>query len=252
MRILTANIRKSDADDGPYGWEHRGAWCCACIAGLKPDVLCVQEMRAEQERDLSAVLPRHRWTGATKMADCGNRINGIAYDAEQFTAIAEGSYWLSETPHLAGSRSWNSASIRLASWVRLRNADGKEFRVTNCHLDHISDEAKRRQLGMIISDTALLAADYPQALTGDFNASLDSGLLAPCWPAGWRDSLPDDHRPTFHDFRGPAGIQPGSTRIDWVLTRGAWSVQTAAIIDGERDGQYASDHAFVFAELAFD
>ncbi|MCH5686766.1 hypothetical protein LWM68_22405 [Niabella sp. W65] len=51
---------------------------------------------------------------------------------------------------IAGSKSWETARARHANWVRLKERKtGKELRIVNLHLDHISDEAKLQQARMV-------------------------------------------------------------------------------------------------------
>ena len=97
--------------------------------------------------------------------------NPILYSRARYDLVAAGGFWLSETPHLPGSLSWDSARARHVNWVRLRDrASHRQFRVLNTHLDHQSQRAREEQIKMILAEAAFYPADFPQFLAGDFNA----------------------------------------------------------------------------------
>ncbi len=62
----------------------------------------------------------------------------------RFELLASGYFWLSETPEIAGSRGWDGACERIASWGKLKDKiSGKEYFALNTHLDHIGVVARR-------------------------------------------------------------------------------------------------------------
>lgn len=60
MKILTCNIRFHGAEDGENNWEHRKELCMVVIRSQTPDIICFQEMRAQQLTDVSLGLPEYR------------------------------------------------------------------------------------------------------------------------------------------------------------------------------------------------
>src|SRR5690606_17269631 len=103
--------------------------------------------------------------------------------------VGGGCYWLSETPLIGGSISWNSARARHANYVRLRDIETKrEFRVLNLHLDHLSQEAREKQIGVVLEESQQYQADFPQVLAGDFNAGMANPVYRLVQARGWIDS----------------------------------------------------------------
>lgn len=270
--ILTCNIRVPLPEDeaAGNGWKARRALCLEVIRAQKPDVICLQEVLREPMDDLMRGLPEFASFGfegpemdARKEGYQGIAKNPIFYARERYELVSAGGFWLSETPHLPGSLSWESARARHVNWVRLRErASRRQFRVLSTHLDHQSQRAREEQIKMILAEAALYASEFPQLLAGDFNAGASNPVLKLALEAGWTDSHtaapgPRDDGNTTHGFLGPkytpkteAGRKKGP--IDFILTRGPVSTLEWKIIRDGRDGRYPSDHYFLAAKVTFN
>jgi endonuclease/exonuclease/phosphatase family metal-dependent hydrolase len=259
MHILTCNIRCPSLADGPDHWPFRKAICADVIAAQSPDIICFQEMWDVQLRDLQSEFPAYEWFATVDEPSGQNPMNAVFYRAAAFTRISGAGYWLSETPHVPGSKSWDSDCVRLANWLRLRaRASGKEFRVINAHLDHVSQTARENQARLIVEDSNGYPADYAQVLTGDMNCAAGNPAIALFEAGMWRDTYTVVHGvadPGFtnHGFLGPdfrpdAG-RPELGKIDWIFVKGNLRVADASIIKDARDGRFPSDHYFVSAEV---
>jgi endonuclease/exonuclease/phosphatase family metal-dependent hydrolase len=209
-------------------------------------------MWAEQFADMSSAFPDYE---SYAMVDepIGRRpMNCIFYRSSAYMRISAGGYWLSESPHVAGSRSWDSACVRLANWIRLEDrATGVNFRVINTHLDHISQFARENQAQMIVEDANAYPKDYPQILTGDMNCDSRNAAIAAFKAGGWVDTHgavhgTEDPGPTFHEFLGPQ-YDSDIGKMDWIFARGTVKVIDAAIIRDSAAGRFPSDHYFVSA-----
>jgi endonuclease/exonuclease/phosphatase family metal-dependent hydrolase len=264
--IVTANIRVPlpvDEASG-NGWEARRDFCAEVIRALAPDIVCLQEALRGPAEDLRSRLGK----GFRELGFHGPEMdarpgayqliakNPILYSDERYELVAAGGFWLSETPHLAGTSSWGSARARHVNWVRLRDrASRRELRVLNTHLDHQSQPARERQLAMIVEEAAAYAPDFPQVLAGDFNLDAANPVFATLGRAGWRDAYTELHGDrgdgfTAHAYQGSARAAAGG-RIDFILTRGALKPVAAEIMRDSRDGRFPSDHYFVCARLRF-
>lgn len=254
MRILSCNVRYSGAKDGDNAWLRRKQLCLDVLRAQQADIICCQEVTAEQYRDLSGALPEFAWFGMIDDAQGASPVNSIFYRRDRFRVMSGGGYWLSQTPHVPGSYSWDSACVRLCNWLRLvENASGKELRIVNTHLDHISQAARENQARLINEDALSYAAGYPQVLTGDMNCNLANPALLSFKAAGWVDAHAAVHGPsdpgnTFHAFLGP-GFAPQVGKIDWIFLRGQARATGAAIITDSVGGRYPSDHYFLSADI---
>ena len=168
--------------------------------------------------------------------------------------ISAGGFWLSETPHIAGSKSWDSECVRLANWVRLKDrTTGIELRVVNTHLDHISQVAREQQAQLIVDDTVAYPEDYPQILTGDMNCDFRNKAIDIFKAGGWVDTYgilygTEDPGYTYHEFLG-AKYNSDIGKMDWIFTKGITKVIDAVVIKDCLDERFPSDHYFVSASV---
>lgn len=259
MRILTANIRYYDGNDGRNHWNYRKELCVRVMLSRQPDIICTQETSVEQFSDLRRLLPDYDAFGIVDTTTGRNPQNAIFYRREVFALISAGGYWLSETPHVTGSSSWGSACIRLLNWLRLEEkASGNEFRVLNTHLDHVSQKAREEQGRLIVEDAFAYPEDYPQILAGDMNANATNPVIHRFKESGWRDTYETVHGSegdgfTWHNFEGEAlSSHRELGRIDWIFVRGGVCVEEAEIVRDMECGRYPSDHYFVYADIRIE
>ncbi|MEM7034382.1 MAG: endonuclease/exonuclease/phosphatase family protein [Chloroflexota bacterium] len=257
MKILSCNIRFYGADDGENSWAHRKGICAQIIEARQPDIVCFQEMWHPQFIDLQESLPGFASYGLMQDPAGHNPLNAIFYRQDAFKLITAGGYWLSKTPHIAGSKSWDSKGIRYANWVRLQdNETETEFRVINTHFDHMGWTARDEQAKLIVAESQAYPSDYRQILVGDLNCDQTSTPIDLLKRGGWQDTFEtihgsDDPGCTYHGFIGPK-FEADFGKIDWIFGRGALHVVDAKIIDDAIDARYPSDHYFVSATLIFD
>ena len=189
-RIMTCNIRITGLEeDAPYPervWENRRDLCVKTIKKQDPDMFCLQEVIYDSYSwfvdkfgkdyyHFGFVGPEmDPWTGGYHFIGK----NVIFFKKSRFEWVSSGCYWLSETPTIAGSMSWETNRARHCNWVRLRDKKtGREFRLVNTHLDHKSDPARREQIKMIVEECDQYREDMPQILCGDFNAGIESAPI---------------------------------------------------------------------------
>jgi endonuclease/exonuclease/phosphatase family metal-dependent hydrolase len=255
MKILTCNVRCFGAEDGENGWSHRKDLCAKVIESQSPDIICFQEMWAEQFTHMAAAFSSYGTYGIADMPNSSDPQNCIFYREDIYTLISAGGYWLSKTPHVPGSRSWESACVRLANWIRLQDrATKREFRVINTHLDHVNQVARENQAQLIVEDASAYPPDYPQILTGDMNCDTTNAAISVFKVGGWRDTYGSVHGTenpghTYHAFLGPAH-ETRIGKMDWILMRGDISCPHAGIVTDSVNGRFPSDHYFVSAEVS--
>ncbi|MGX5820171.1 endonuclease/exonuclease/phosphatase family protein [Chitinophaga lutea] len=258
--VLTCNIRVALPDDEAkgVGWPQRKEICLQIIKAQRPDIVGFQEVLKVQAEDIRKAFPGYTLFGfdgpemdAHTEGYHGIAKNPILFSNERYELIAGGGYWLSETPLKAGSLSWGSARARNANWVRLRERkSGKEFRVVNLHLDHVSNEAKLQQIKLVLEESAQYQETFPQILTGDFNSRATSKVIEAVKAAGWKDTFTATEQFTGHSFEGlqyAKGKPDG--RIDYIFGTSVIQAADSKVITDAVKGKYPSDHFFVSAHL---
>lgn len=255
MKVLSCNIRYGGGDDGENSWPYRKALALDVIRGQAPDLIGFQEMWWPQRTYIEEGLPSFETYALADAPVDGQPMNAIFYRRDAFSLHSAGGYWLSRTPHVPGSRAWDSDCIRLANWVQLVDREtGTSFRFVNTHLDHVSQLAREGQARCIVEDTQAYPDAYPQILTGDMNCDAANPAIEAFRSGGWVDTygvVHDTEDPgfTFHAFQGPT-FESRVGKMDWILTRGRIVVRSAAVLRDVRDGRFPSDHYFVSAEVA--
>jgi len=267
--ILSCNIRVALPEDeaAGNGWNVRRDLCLDIIRAQKPDLICFQEVLRGQMADLGKGLPALSGFGfegpemdARMVGYGGIAKNPVFYSRERYELVTAGGFWLSVTPHIPGSLSWESARARHVNWVRLRDrVSRKQFRILSTHLDHVSQRAREEQIKMILADAAVYAPEFPQILGGDLNSTAANPVHKLILDAGWTDSHtaapePQDDGNTTHGFleeKATAKSEAAKKRgpIDFIVTRGPISTLAWKIIRDSKDGRYPSDHYFISAKV---
>ena len=259
LRVMSFNVRLSAAKDGDNAWPKRTELFFATIAAYGPDLIGFQEVLADQHDTLTARMPDYGFSGVAR--DDGKRHgewSNIGYRKARFTLVDSGTFWLSETPEIPGSKSWDAALTRICSWVRLREtATGKEFVYANTHFDHVGKIARAEASKVISQRVSAIAAGAPALLSGDLNINEENPAYAvfvnPITPGAirWIDAFRAVH-PTrgadelsFHAFKG--GTQ--GSRIDFIFHTDHFVATAAAIDRTSKDGRYPSDHYPVTATV---
>lgn len=271
-RVVSCNIRvalPSDEASG-NGWSTRKALCEQVLKRQKGDIYCLQEVFGAQYGDLQAMFPDYYAFGydgpeMDSMPDSvyfGITKNLILFSKKRYQMTSGGTYWLSETPLIGGSKSWDTARARHVNWVRLTDRKtGRAFRVASIHLDHVSQQAREAQMKVFIDEAAQYPVDFPQILVGDFNSRPGNSALGALMTAGWRDSFVEAHGRDIqefscHNFRG-AEYQPKKPttpgRIDFIFLHGNGVRGVASqLIKDQIKGRFPSDHYFLTADIVID
>lgn len=259
LRVMSFNVRNSRAQDGENAWPKRTELLFATITRFGPDLVGFQEVLADQYDALVARLPEYRFGGVAR--DDGKRggeWSCVAYRKDRFTEVTDGNFWLSETPTVIGSKSWDAALTRLCSWVRLRDTEtGREYVFANTHFDHKGVVARQESSRLLSRQLSEIAKGVPAILVGDLNITEDNPayavLVRPDAPGAirWIDSYrtvyptrsPDES--SFHAFKGGAT----GSRIDFIFHTSHFRATAAAVDRTEENGRFPSDHYPVTAVL---
>jgi endonuclease/exonuclease/phosphatase family metal-dependent hydrolase len=254
VRVMTFNVRFDNPADGPDAWSERRERVAATIRDARVDLMGVQEALPHQLAEIEALLPELAWFGVGRNAELSGEYSAIFYRADRFEILESDTFWLSETPSVAGSKSWDAAIERIVTWGRLRDRrSGQVFHVFNTHFDHVGEISRQESARLLVQKVGEIAGPLaPVVLTGDFNATPDSepiGILM--GEGGFSDArarsqtAPRGPDSTWNAFRA---IVPGR-RIDFVFVRGGIDVRSHEIVDRTFDGRFPSDHFPVVAEL---
>jgi endonuclease/exonuclease/phosphatase family metal-dependent hydrolase len=262
LRVMSYNIRYGTANDGINHWQHRRDRLIETISNFAPDLLGTQETLVDQRDFLLRELKEYEAVGVGR--DDGRDAGEMAalfYWRERFEAMDSGHFWLSETPEQVGSKGWDAALPRIATWVKLRDRrhpDALPILFLNTHFDHRGERARAESASLVRTQLERLGTDCRWIVTGDFNADPS----APAYRNLFGDRDPQSGRlidtlravrptaaPDEGTFSGFDPLQTGGSRIDWIGCSEAFDVRLAGIDRDAFEGRTPSDHFPVTAVL---
>jgi endonuclease/exonuclease/phosphatase family metal-dependent hydrolase len=287
--VMTFNIRTSLANDGRHDWTHRRDLVARTILDRRPDLIGIQEPTVLQWGHVAEAL-EPGWVGIphSRQDEYGSEphLQGGFVRRQRFDRIADGCFWLSDTPAVPGSKSFPlDWGARTVGWMRLKDrAAGREIVFAVTHFD--TNEASWLPSAEVMGrELVRAAAGAPIVVVGDFNCAAGS----PAWKhltgeAGFRDAwteagLADAGVLTYNAFQPDRRIpldDPGATRrwldamhgsipqfahytghilahgnyrIDWIMIRESLKSTGCEVDYRTEDGLLPSDHYPVIATL---
>ncbi len=247
LKVMTFNLRYRTENDGVNFFDNRAPRVIETIKKEAPDLIGFQEATDFQRdflrRELSdsyIVLGCGRGSNYRGEAPC------LAYRRDMFELVKYDTFWLSDTPHIAGSRyeSLDQSGCPRYTAYAVLSPDGYEGSIAffNTHLDHKGEQA--RIAGMKQTAEAIKALGGKFVLTGDMNDFPDSKCIAVAKEIEGAVDAAESVTHTFHNF----GKIKDNYKIDYIFTNtqvlGAYAVE-----DIPTDGVYISDHYPVCAYI---
>lgn len=252
LSVMTFNMRYDNPEDGQNNWRFRRERIAGVIKAQEVDVLGTQELLSNQFDDLSGLLTGYQGVGVGRLdgAESGEYC-AVFFRKDRFTLLDSGTFWLSETPEVVGSLGWDGACERIATWVVLRDRDGRELFFIDTHLDHVGQVARDEGVSLLMKRIETLRGGRPVILTGDFNSEPGSSVVAHVQKDGvLRDAkaIAQQRSGTdwsFSDF----GQIPEAERplLDYIFVSGDIEAVRYEVLPDTFDGGYVSDHAPVMA-----
>lgn len=260
LTVMSFNVRYGNAKDGANHWDKRKELCASRVTHFNPDILGLQEALTFQNDFILTTCPGYTAFGVAR--DDGKQageFSTLLVRTTRFTVVDSGTFWLSETPEVPGSKSWDSSLPRITTWARMKDkqAGDRLLLVINTHFDHKGHVARKEGAKIIRHFIATRATDAAVIVTGDFNSVPGSEQYRTLTERGnegvlMHDAYADVFRanPELNDGTAHAFKDlPVTARIDWILHSPAFRA-TSATIDRHREGPlFPSDHYAVVAVL---
>jgi endonuclease/exonuclease/phosphatase family metal-dependent hydrolase len=257
LRCCTFNIRlKNDGDDkAGFGWNVRRDRVANYIREKAIDVVGMQEVLHPQLLDLLERLPQYDYVGVGR-ADGKTRgeYSPIFFLKDKFEVLDKGNFWLSETPDVPGSKGWDAAIERIASYAKLKDkATGKIFMAVNTHFDHVGVMARRESAKLIMRKIQEIVGNRPAVVTGDFNVTEDDEAYGTMTTDAFRmndaDHMTANHTGTVYTFQNFLRISPlECDKIDFIFLTPAIRVKHSHI-EVQSPENILSDHNPHWADL---
>ncbi len=257
LRIMSFNIRYDNPGDGINSWKHRKDLVAKIILETQPDIIATQEGLYHQILELQKSLPQYGWIGVGR--DSGKlegEFTAIFYRLDRLSIDTSNHFWLSETPEIPGSKSWNTACTRMLSWAKFKDRrTEKSFYFLNTHLDHASSNAREMAAKLILVRSIAMTHPDPMILAGDFNCTTENQAIQTIETlynnsftlARIKAASPD------YTFAGFSGEAISGNIIDYIFVRNIDQVIRAFIYNkGYQEPPYPSDHLPIITDLVLE
>ena len=247
LKVMTFNLRCRTESDGVNIFDNRAPRVLETVKKEAPDLIGFQEA-TDFQRDFL----RRELSDSYIVLGCGRKSNYrgeapcLAYRRDKFELVKYDTFWLSDTPHIAGSRyeSLDQSVCPRCSAYALLSPDGYDGCIAffNTHLDHKGEQA--RIAGMKQTAEEIKAIGCKFVLTGDMNDFPDSKCIAVAKEIEGTVDAAESVTHTFHNF----GKIKDNYKIDYIFTNaqvlGAYAVEDIPV-----EGVYISDHYPVCAYI---
>ncbi|HEY0042767.1 MAG TPA: endonuclease/exonuclease/phosphatase family protein [Flavisolibacter sp.] len=258
LNVMTFNIRLNTKADSLNAWLYRKDKVASQILFHDVQLLGVQEALHDQMIDLKERLPQFKYVGVGR--DDGKEkgeYSAIFYDTVRLQVLESKTFWLSLTPEVPGSKSWDAAITRIVTWAKFKDRKtGKTFFAFNTHFDHIGKEARRESARLLLQKVASIAGKTRAVITGDFNAVPNDEPIQVIMDKTNALHLINAKDVSTIPHYGPTGTfnafgtkERDDQPIDYIFLKGAWKVAKHATISQTWNGRFASDHFSVLATL---
>ena len=258
LNVMSFNIRLNIASDSLNAWPYRKDKVASQILFHEVALLGVQEALHNQMVDLEERLPKFKYAGVGR--DDGKtkgEYSAIFYDSTRLQLLETKTFWLSLTPELPGSKSWDAAITRIATWVKFKDRQTKKIFFTfNTHFDHIGVVARRESAKLLKQKVQDIAGNIPVIIMGDFNSKPADEPIQVVLEKNDPARFTDTKEISSTEHYGPAGTFNGFRSkevddfpIDYIFIKGKWKVLKHATISQTWGGRFASDHFALFARL---
>ena len=252
FRVMTYNLRIDTAQDGVNRWDLRKHRVFHLIQQYQPDLFGVQEALPNQIADLHRAFPNFGWYGFMDRGEFA----AIFYRLDIFELRDRGTFWLSETPDIPGSKGWDASATHVCNWVKLKHRPSKQIVYHfNTHFDH-GEIARQQSARLILARIRTIAGSkMPVILTGDFNSVPKSD---PYRIIVTNTMLRDAKFASKSPHSGPYGtwatfnVGHGiGNRLDYIFVSPYLNVLQHEHITYSENSYYPSDHLPVLSVLTF-
>ena len=250
---------------------------------LQPDSIGMQEVTTGWIYRMDTFAFNKSYAGVGEGRTPGGEASSIYYRKDKFDLVNSGTFWLSETPDVAGSYLEASLYPRICTWAHLRDkVTGYEYIHINTHLDHLGNSKGGKELRTaqirVILEYIQSFPNVPMVMTGDFNhakttsaeniyAMFKNILGISEFTASTGESITgnfSDARTEAEDTvspdawasmtaywqEGTDSYNPAKKPIDYIFyTTGDFTANVYRNIHYHRDGIYLSDHLPQYCEL---
>lgn len=222
-RVMSYNLK--NGGDLAH-WEERKRALVETIRSQQPTILGTQEGYEYQLAYLRDELQHYDMYGEGRDPAWGGEYAAIFVDRRCCEVQETGTFWLSPTPDVKGSRMPNEDLPRVASWVKM-TVNGTPLLYINTHLTYIEEGIPAQMQVLVEQIESLINPAIETIITGDFNIGRHREPMKQLNTLGFTDvwsfaSEACGPQITFPDWDlWDDAREDDENRIDWVCVRPA-------------------------------
>ena len=280
LKVMSFNVQTENGTS--VNFDLRAEMLRDLMDQLQPDSIGMQEVTTGWIYRMDNFAFNQSYAGVGEGRTPGGEASSIYYRKDKFDLVGTGTFWLSETPDVAGSYLEASLYPRICTWAHLRDkVTGFEYIHVNTHLDHLGGSdgrTLRKAQTRVILEYLKTLPDVPMVMTGDFNQAKTNGdeeiyamFKNVMGQSNFTASTGEKMTGNFADARADAAetvssdawasmtsywqegtdkYNPAKKPIDYVFyTTDDFDAMVYRNIHYHRDGIYMSDHLPQYCEL---
>ena len=256
LTVVAFNLRFA-SDEPPNSWPERRPVMAELLQNTQPDIIGTQEGLFEQLNDISEDLgPDYDSIGLGRDGGSHGEFMQIYFNTDRLQLLSYDHYWLSDTPDVIGSQTWEGCCPRMVTQATFLDLDTDEqFHLINTHFEAFDAETRALSADLMLERSQdMLDDDLPILVTGDFNEPADAGetvydALVTDGPFVDTWETAEERGPAYGTSHGYEELVPDGDQIDWVLSSPQVRTIESHIDTFEVDGQFPSDHLPVYATV---
>jgi endonuclease/exonuclease/phosphatase family metal-dependent hydrolase len=247
---MTYNIRYDNPGDSMNAWDNRKSKVFDLLEKYDADIVGVQEALHHQLTDIASNVEGYVFFGAGR--DDGKQKgehSAVFIKKDRFEIIEQNTFWLSETPDVPGSKNWDAAITRVATWAKLKDKkSNKTFLFINTHFDHRGKESRKKSAELLKRKALELGKGLPIIMTGDFNFRRDAPPYEVMMDSSLKlvDTAPAGAPGTSCGFAVGGRSCNG---IDYIFHTEQWTSDEYQVIQDNDGKNYPSDHLPVMVQV---
>ena len=182
LTVISYNVKTENgaAQSGvSSSWDTRVAMLKEFVTKYMPDSIGMQEVTPTWRSYMDSQIfdsSIYAGVGVARTTDESKALEQctIYYRKDKYTLVDSGTFWLSDTPDVVGSKYEECEYPRICTYVVLKNkTTGEKYIHMNTHLAHeggdIGRQLRAKQIGVMFNKLYELGTDIPVVITGDFN-----------------------------------------------------------------------------------
>ncbi len=190
VKLMTFNLRYDTTSHPCMSLNVRGPHLMEIIKKYDPDSISFCEatddwmnyLRNEMSKLGYGCVGVGRNSGQTgpTLTGSGNEHSPVFYKTDKYELLDSNTFWISSTPELKGTTSWDSSMNRICSYAVLKNKETNAmYAHFGTHLDHKGSESRQNAAFVIetyIDEVLKKYGDVGIVVSGDFNDSMQSNM----------------------------------------------------------------------------